>query len=70
MFQMRGMVKLKRDLPAENLCAGMVGTVVMVFDEPDLPRAYEVEFLGEDVTTSALCTIKEKDLEKASSTDL
>lgn len=64
MFQEYDMVKLNRDLPLDHLQAGTLGTILMVFDEPNLPRAYEVEFVSDNMTTLAVLTVEEKDLER------
>jgi Domain of unknown function (DUF4926) len=45
-------VEVVNDLPDEKLTAGMVGTIVHVFDEPRL--AYEVEFSDADGQTVAM----------------
>ncbi len=49
------LVSLKQDLPQEGLRKGMVGTIVALFDTPEV--AYEVEFandLGETLCEVAL----------------
>lgn len=63
-------VKLLRPLPEHNLPAGSTGTVVLDHTEhsnKDLPPAYEVEFMDdndpEGITTLAVVTVYEKDLE-------
>ncbi len=66
MFQMYEVVKLKKDMPLQGLYAGTHGTIVMIFDEPSLPRAYEVEFFDKDSITVAVLTIKEEHLEGVS----
>jgi hypothetical protein len=65
MFEKYEVVKLKEDISSENLRAGTLGTVLMVFDEPGLPKAYEVEFFAEGTTTLAVLTVKEKAIERA-----
>ena len=65
MFVENQIVSLQYDKEAENLMAGMVGTIVMVYPKkmyPDLPQAYEVEFADEDGITLALITLLETDL--------
>ncbi len=44
---------------------GIKGTVLIVYNEPGLPRAYEVEFLDENGETLAVITLQEDDIEKA-----
>ncbi|MFG2103458.1 DUF4926 domain-containing protein [Micromonospora echinaurantiaca] len=44
-------VELTTDLPEERLAAGSVGTIVHVFERPEL--AYEVEFVDDDGRTIA-----------------
>lgn len=66
LFDDNEIVRLKRDLPDENLTEGERGTVVMVYPQhlsPHLPQAYEVEFCDEDGVTLALVTLMESDLE-------
>ncbi len=65
LFADNQVVALRRDLLDMTLCAGTVGTVVMVYPmhlTPNLPQAYEVEFCDEDGITLALETLTEDDL--------
>ena len=48
-------VKLKVDLPDENLKRGMVGAIVEIFDKPQL--AYEIEFTDSEGRTIAEITL-------------
>jgi Domain of unknown function (DUF4926) len=48
-------VTLVDERPEDGLAAGAVGTIVHVFDQPR--RAYEVEFVDEDGTTTATATL-------------
>ena len=57
-------VVLTDDLPAENLVAGDVGTVVMVHKEG---VAYEVEFLTFDGHTLAVVTVESSQVRSISS---
>jgi hypothetical protein len=47
MFQENQVVRLKKDLPNRNLKAGVIGTVVMVYDYTPIV-GYEVEFSDEN----------------------
>ena len=60
-------VVLTTDLPAENLMAGDVGTVVLVHREG---VAYEVEFLTLDGHTLAVATVESSQLRPVSSRDI
>jgi hypothetical protein len=57
------MVKLRKNLPEKNLLLGAVGAVLLVFNEPGLPRAYEVEFTNTKGEV-LLITLFEEDIEK------
>jgi hypothetical protein len=50
-MQLYDLIELVADLPDEGLSAGAVGTVVHIFDAPNL--AYEVEFTDHDGRTLA-----------------
>ena len=71
LFQDSDVVRLRRDLPEENLSAGAEGTIVMLFPQemyPHLPQAYEVEFCDDEgvpVTYSLTVTLLEGELEMA-----
>lgn len=52
-------VELAVDLPEQGLEAGMIGTVVDVYDDP---RAFEVEFDDEDGVEIALLALKPEQL--------
>jgi len=56
-------VKLNRDLPEKKLKKGIKGAIVMVFNEPDSPLAYEVEFVNNDGETIAIETIRKEYLD-------
>lgn len=58
-------VRLKKPIPLRGLSMGIKGTVLIVYNEPGLPRAYEVEFLDENGETLAVITLQEDDIEKA-----
>lgn len=54
-MKLHDVIKVKKDIPEENLNKGMIGVIVTVFHEPCL--AYEVEFCndkGETITETAL----------------
>jgi len=57
------MVILRKDIPEENLQKGMIGTIVLVYNEPNLPIGYEVEFVNEQGETISVVTLNEKDIE-------
>lgn len=58
-------VRVKRDIPKENIKRGMAGTIVFVFDKPN--RAYEVEFSDDNGVTIAQLTLQPDELELAHS---
>ncbi len=62
-FKELDVVRLKRDLPEENLRKGERGTIVQELTTPR--QAYMVEFMGNDGTTKALCTLRPTQIEKA-----
>ena len=53
-------VKTLKDFPEEGIKTGDVGTIVMVFTNPN--EAYEVEFVNSDGTTKAMFAILPEDL--------
>lgn len=63
MFQEYQKVRLKKDIPGENLSAGAKGVVLIVYEVPNPPQAYEVEFLDQDGSTLALLTLTDDDIE-------
>jgi hypothetical protein len=64
MFNEYDIVILKKDIPEQKLSIGMRGTILLVFDEKSLPRAYEVEFFDENGRSLAVITVKEDLLKK------
>ena len=60
-------VVLTADLPAENLVAGDVGTVVLIHKGG---TAYEVEFITLDGHTVAVATVENSQLRPVSSRDI
>ncbi len=64
MFKEYEMVRLTRDVPELNLLAGAVGVVVMVYDVPNLPRAYEVDFSSVEEKEQKTATLSEEDIER------
>jgi hypothetical protein len=65
MFQEYEVVRLRESKQSNNLPAGVKGTVLIVYDEPGLPLAYEVEFLDDEGKTLAVLTVKHEEIEKA-----
>jgi hypothetical protein len=61
--QENDVVRLLRPLPQYDISVGAQGTVVMVYRDPGLPPAYEVEFADDDGVTQALVTLKDGDVE-------
>jgi hypothetical protein len=58
-------VALLEDVPAEGLRRGEVGTVVEVFSEQtDLPKAYLIEFSGDDGAAYAFSALRSNQLIK------
>lgn len=57
------MVRLLRDIPEHHLAAGTVGVVVIVYDEPNLPIAYEVDFSNVKEKELKTLTLYEQDIE-------
>ncbi len=57
-------VRLKRDMPSVNLTAGAIGTILMIYPRLSGPPAYEVEFTDGGITTLALLTVTEDEIEK------
>lgn len=55
------MVKLKYDLPEDNLKKGMVGVVIEIFDAPVV--GYEVEFTDEKGETIAEVALEPHQIE-------
>ena len=64
MFQEYEIVRVVRDIPELNLQAGDVGVVVIVYDEPNIPMAYEVDFSNIKEKSLKTATLFEKDLER------
>lgn len=62
MFKEYDIVKINHDIPGEKIKEGTRGVIVMIYDEPNLPVAYEVEFFGKNGETLRLVTLKEDDL--------
>jgi hypothetical protein len=57
-------IRLKRLLPEhQHLSIGALGTVLIVYDTPGLPRGYEVEFLDDESHHLALVTLLDDDIE-------
>ncbi|OGO27279.1 MAG: hypothetical protein A2Z16_05995 [Chloroflexi bacterium RBG_16_54_18] len=62
MFHELDMVKLLKSMPEKRLAAGAMGVILLVYDQPELPIAYEVEFTN-DIDEVVLLTLFEDDLE-------
>lgn len=63
MFQEYDRVRLKKIRTPSNITLCNKGTILMVFDQPDLPRAYEVEFVDQEGRIIALVTVTEDEIE-------
>ncbi len=65
-FKLLDTVVLDRDLPAEGLRKGDLGTVVEVYE----PNAFEVEFVTGSGRTQALVSVEEADIRAPGDGDL
>ena len=65
MFNEYEMVRLIRDILEQNLVIGDVGVVLIIHDEPGLPRAYEVDFSDYDRRIVKVVTLFDQDIERA-----
>jgi len=63
MFQEYDVVRLKKLKSSLDVSVSDKGTILMVFDEPNLPRAYEVEFVDKEGRTIALATVFDDEIE-------
>jgi hypothetical protein len=63
MFQEYDVVRLKKLKASLDVSVNDKGTILMVFDEPNLPRAYEVEFVDKEGRTIALATVFDDEIE-------
>ncbi|MBX3060331.1 MAG: DUF4926 domain-containing protein [Anaerolineae bacterium] len=66
MFALYEIVQLKKQI-TKDLPMGAKGTILIIYDEPPLPLAYEVEFLDDHGDTLAILTLTEKDIKKIDS---
>lgn len=64
MFSEYDVIRLKRDKPMRGLPAGVTGTILLIYPQPPLPPAYEVEFTDGEGNTVALLTLQEDGIEK------
>lgn len=63
MFQEYDVVKLRKPKSSLSITMSDKGTILMVFNEPNLPKAYEVEFVDEEGNTIAIITVSEDEIE-------
>jgi hypothetical protein len=56
-------VRLRTPISSKNLSTRNKGTILIVYDEPGLPKAYEIEFLDEEGQTIAILTLTEDEVE-------
>jgi hypothetical protein len=64
MFSANELVRLVRDIPEQNLFAGAVGTVMIVYNKPGKPEAYEVDFSDYIIFILKTVTLYEDDIER------
>jgi hypothetical protein len=62
MFKEYDVITLKKSIPSSNLSVGTRGTILIVYDEPNLPRAYEIEFVDDKDNTMAIITLTEEEV--------
>ncbi len=63
-FSELDIVKTLKEYPEFNIQKGDIGTIVIVFTNPN--EAYEVEFVNNDGSTKAMFAILPEDIEKYS----
>jgi hypothetical protein len=63
MFQEYDVIRLKKPISSQNVSVGDKGTILMIFYELNLPKAYEVEFVDEEGHTIAMVTVTDDEIE-------
>lgn len=63
MLHIYDVVKLKNNIPAQALPAGIRGTILMVYRQLLRPPVYEVEFVDDEGTTITITQVQEEDIE-------
>lgn len=64
MFYEYDIVRLKRDLPSRGLSEGAIGTILLIYEQPSLLPAFEVEFTDGNGNALAILVLHEEDIEK------
>lgn len=64
MFEEYDVVRLKRAKPSKGLRAGATGTILLIYLQPPLPPAYEVEFTDGNLNAIAIIDVQEDEIEK------
>lgn len=64
MFKEYDVIRLRQNKPSKGLAAGATGTILMIYTQPPLPPAYEVEFTDAEGNTVALLALQEEEIEK------
>lgn len=64
MFREYEVIRLKRDKSMSGLPAGATGTILLIYLQPPLPPAYEVEFTDGKGNTVALLALQEDEIEE------
>lgn len=64
MFKEYDIVRLKHELPTKGLSAGAIGTILLIYEQPPLPPAYEVEFTDGNGNALAILALQEEEIEK------
>jgi hypothetical protein len=63
MFKEYDVIRLKEPISSQNVSVGDEETILMIFDEPNLPKAYEVEFVDKEGLTIAIVTVADDEIE-------
>jgi hypothetical protein len=56
-------IVLKKPIVTKNLSVGQKGTILLIYNDSRLPRAYEIEFLDDYGNTIAIETLTDEFIE-------
>ncbi len=67
MFKEYDIVRINKNFPKYGLLAGAKGTILLIYLQPPLSPAYEVEFTDGKGNAIAIFAVEENDIEKVES---
>jgi len=62
MLNLFDVIRIEKPIPHKNLSIGDRGTILLIYEESNLPLAYEIEFVNENGQSISVTTLTDEEV--------